>query len=562
MDDAKSIADEEWFFYFRISSSLWKEKIEKFKGQQIIVPIHWAFHQVDEYTFEFGENRKEANLAQIVSLAEEVNKKVIFYLPLTPAPFLPDGGIPDFLKNTLSLNKEGLLHTCLDHEGKVNKLYSFFDKHIYRGFSYFVKKLGEYVKNEKINSDFWGVISGHLNEGRFSSFLEDYSPSFHRSFGQYIEALRDHDKEYSLESVNEELVLINRFNYFIGDLYKKVAREGLGPNYEGHLELVLLGANTTDFIKRCSNSDLENNYIDELKESVYQGLVPCSILLGENSRSEVFGRQLNDLLLENYLPQKINPPLNEEDSCSFSLLSFFNLYKSPITEENIWVNNGLVGFLNQKYKWAYNYYFNEYNYPDFADDTKVNFLPGEIINGKIFGGILRSFMEGGKFIIEKNKLDEELAKKFELFVLENSIKVEKLKFFSEIQNITLGEGRILLFEGSIFKELAENQKSVFWEKIINTFHLKHVEFELPEEVDFFWTTRMISPSEIDFQEVRRLHLYNTGKGKQHFKVKLRNKTSLVKVASKYNAKVKTKAQSIEAELDPSGSIDMDFGIWP
>jgi hypothetical protein len=86
--------------------------------------------------------------------------------------------------------------------------------------------------------------------------------------------------------------------------------------------------------------------------------------------------------------------------------------------------------------------------------------------------------------------------------------------------------------------------------------------DLPEGVDYFWTTRMVSPSELNFMEVRRLHLYNVGKDKKNFKVKLRDKTSLIKITKEYNGKVKTKEQSFEAEIGPSGSLGMDFGIWP
>ncbi|RLA62888.1 MAG: hypothetical protein DRQ88_10160 [Epsilonproteobacteria bacterium] len=561
MDDAKCLVDEEWFFYFQVSASLWKEKLAKFKGSQIIVPINWAFHQVDEHTFDFGQNRKEANLSQLVTLAESENKKIIFYLPLTPAPFLANGGVPDYLKSILSLNKEGMAHTCLDHEGKVNKLYSFFDQHIYRGFSYFVRNLGDYVRREKINSDFWGVNLGSLVEGKFNSYLEDYSPLFHRSFGGYIEVLKEQDRDYAINTPEEERVLIDKFHFFILDLYKKVAREGLGANWEGDFKVNLLGGNTIDFIKRSFNTDQINNYVDEMKEGVFQGLLPSTILLGKDSKSEIFNQQLNDILTQNYLPQRLNPPLNDDRSYNFSILSFFNIYNSTLNQENRWLSNGLLGFLNQKYKWAYNYYFNEYSYPDFGDENKVNFLPGEIIDLKIFQNMLRSFMEGGKFIIEKDKLDEEFARRLELFILENSIKVERLKFFSEIQNITLGEGRILLFEGSIFKALAENQKRVFWEKITNTFHLRHLDIDLPEDIDFFWSTRHVSTGEIKYREVRRLHLYNTGENKKNFKIKLRNNVSLIKKSNEDNGKIKTKQHYFEVEIGPSGSVGVDFGIW-
>jgi len=102
---------------------------------------------------------------------------------------------------------------------------------------------------------------------------------------------------------------------------------------------------------------------------------------------------------------------------------------------------------------------------------------------------------------------------------------------------------------------------IFWDKIINTFHLKHLEIDLPRGIDFFWSTRMVSPNEIKFREIRRLHLYNTGSSKKSFKVKLKSNVSLVKIAEEYKGKVKVKEQSFEAEIGPIGSIGIDFGIW-
>ena len=169
---------ENWFFYWKTSASLWKSKLQEFPGTKIIIPLNWSFHTETGDQFDFDDHRPETNLKKLVEIASEVGKSVIFFLPVGPAPFLSNGGLPHFLARSLSLNSEEMAYGVIDAEGHLVKIYSFFDPRVFEAFDKFVKKLGQYFLVNKISSDIWGIRSGYFKEGQFQSFFENLKICF------------------------------------------------------------------------------------------------------------------------------------------------------------------------------------------------------------------------------------------------------------------------------------------------------------------------------------------------------------------------------------------------
>ena len=120
---------ENWFFYWKTSSSLWKSKLEDFSSRVVLCPINWSIHHKGQEDIDFLGNNPEANLKKLVSVIRELGKEAIFLLPLGPAPFLPNGGVPHVFSRFPSLNKENAIYGVADPEGRINKMYSFFDNH-------------------------------------------------------------------------------------------------------------------------------------------------------------------------------------------------------------------------------------------------------------------------------------------------------------------------------------------------------------------------------------------------------------------------------------------------
>ena len=94
---------ESWFFYWKTSPALWEEKVKSCVSRYLICPIFWGQHVTPEGHYDFGESVPECGLKKLVDIAKAYGKEVIFFLPLGPAPFLPNGGVPFLFRGTFLL---------------------------------------------------------------------------------------------------------------------------------------------------------------------------------------------------------------------------------------------------------------------------------------------------------------------------------------------------------------------------------------------------------------------------------------------------------------------------
>jgi hypothetical protein len=197
---------ENWFFYWKTSASLWKSKLQEFPGTKIIIPLNWSFHSETGDQFDFGDHRPETNLKKLVEIAHEVGKSVVFFLPITPAPFLPNGGLPHLLARGLALNNEQMAYGVIDADDHLIKIYSFFDPRVFEAFDKFVKKTGQYFLASNITADVWGIRSGFFKNGQYRSFLEDTSKTFEQAFARFLQKKKSEDEV--LSPIEEKQLII------------------------------------------------------------------------------------------------------------------------------------------------------------------------------------------------------------------------------------------------------------------------------------------------------------------------------------------------------------------
>jgi hypothetical protein len=152
-------------------------------------------------------------------------------------------------------------------------------------------------------------------------------------------------------------------------------------------------------------------------------------------------------------------------------------------------------------------------------------------------------------------------KKFETFFLENSLLVEKVNFKTQIQNIALGEGRLILVDGDQFGDLTPIEFEEFWKNIVETFSILHIPIQNVEGIDYYWRTRPSSVNELKFEEVRRLSLYNPTSYRKKIKMNLSKNFVVYKVLDEINVTVQTFPNELEIELSPEGSVIVDFGVF-
>jgi len=570
-DDDAVFPGENWFLYWKTSASLWRSKLESFPGVgKIIVPINWSFHSETGDKYDFAQTRPETDLKKLASLAEELGREVVFLLPLTPVPYLPNGGIPSLLARTISLDKKGVAYGILDSDGGINKIYSYFDPRVYQSFSKFTQTLGRYISEQGIACDIWGMQAGYFEEHQFTSYIEDRSRTFERAFSRFLAAKKEEEGEdfenSSIESPEEESLYKSEFIQTINELYVESASNDLSSNWEGVLKVGFLGGGELDLFSRMYENDSSKNYSLNVFNSIAQDIIPSSILLPQRKKMGVLGRQINELITTSYLQLKLRPSFyEEEDITSFAPLSFFELYSSSRGENELssWRELGVQDFLDERYRWC----FKEKDISSLLWDEssslseKITFVSGRDIDQTKFHTVLKLFMNGGKVIIDRSGMADKHVKRLEAFFLENSLQVEKINFHTMVHNAILGEGRLLIFEGDKLKEISSDKTFSFWEKLLSTFSIFHAQPQLVEGIEFAWRTRSSAANELNYEEVRRFSLYNPTSYKKKVKFSLPKNFVLMKVMDEINVKVQTGQHEVDVELLPEGSLSLDFGIF-
>lgn len=557
---------ENWFFYWKTSASLWRTKLQEFPGTRIIIPLNWSFHSETGDQFDFDEHRPETNLKKLVEIAKEVGKEVVFFLPVTPAPFLPNGGLPHLLARGLALNFEQMAYGIIDADDNLIKIYSFFDPRIFEAFERFVKKLGQYFATNNIAADLWGIRSGYFHEGQYKSFLEDSSKTFEQAFGRFLQGKKS---EQQTLSPLEEKQFAFEFNKNIQDLYTTLAREALGTNFEGTLDVAFLGASTSKFLKRLSGTISTVDYSSELYESLAKDIIPSSVLINHRLKKGVLTRELNDLVANSYLPARLaaNASYDYEDIAVFSPLSFFKVYEKIDGVSSMfqsWDQLRLWPYLHSNFGWSYKVISSDTlklheNKSPYQEH--VHLVHGHDVDRTLFNFILKTFMNGGRVILNRSGLSDEYAKRLETFFQENSLPIEKVNFKTQIQNITLGEGRLILIDGDQFGDLSDNDYAEFWKKLVETFSILHIPIQNVEGIDYYWRTRPSSANELKFEEIRRLSLYNPTSYRKKIKMNLSKNFVVYKVLDETNVIVQTFPNEVEIELSPEGSVIVDFGVF-
>jgi hypothetical protein len=558
---------EHWYFYWKTSASLWESKIAEYQGRRIIVPLNWSFHSETGDKYDFAYSRPETDLKKLVDLAHKYNKEVVFFLPLTPVPFLANGGIPSLLARNIAVNREGLAYSFLEGEDNLNKLYSFYDPRVFKAFSRYVRHLGQFFVEKGIGVGMYGIRGGALERGEFRSFIEDRSPIFLDSFQKFLMAKKEENRDLVISDPEVEETLIKEFQATIEQVYLEEARTQLSSNWEGEFDISFLGADSENFFQRINGQDNIQRYSSSILNSVSRGLLPSSVLLKNDIKKGILGRQLKEVVVNSFLEMQLRPDYYDENELGLLRpLTFFEAFEldtNPSVASPNWQELGLWEFIEDHYKWCYQYhptYIKEWSEEENCQN-KCYFFHGKDLDQKYFHNMLKIFMNGGYVFLNRTGLDNTFLKKLETFFLENSLEVETVNFHTIIHSITLGEGRLIIFEGDSLADNNLEQRITFWTKIFETLKIRHLPVDLEDGVELFWRSRGASFNELNYEEVRRLSLYNPTSYKRKVKVQILKNFALMKVLDEANVKVQSFQNGIDIELAPEGGVSLDIGVF-
>jgi len=468
----------------------------------------------------------------------------------------------------LALDTQGIGLAQLGNNDELFKMYSWYDPKVFKAFSRFSAAIGQYFYQSGINNDVYGMKCGYFYNGRFHSFLEDFSKEFHEAFSRYLDA-RLNDPENAFEkprTEEEELKLKHEFESLIMNLYQTSVEEGISANYDGTVKVNFLGSSSQDTVKRLMENLDVKKFSQEIFETISRKMIVSTALLPKFLKKGVFGHQLIELASEAYVDQMLDNTIEEDGYLGYSPLGFFELFENSFNasfRSDTWKRLKLLDFLYENYRFSFfmtedtDYSFGEEN----MNDSKIYFLHGAELDTHRYSEMLKMFMSGGQVILNKSGLPHEINQRLEMFLIENRLKVEKVNFGCDISNVQLDAGRLVLFEADQLADQPDKVKSDFWNKLISTFEILHLNIDVPSEIQVSWQTRNISTAELNFEEVRRVSFYNLSSYKKKIKVPHVKNFALVKIQDEKNVNVSNWSQETEVELLPDGHISMDFGVY-
>ena len=566
---------DNWFFYWKTSSALWRDKIAGYGSSKIVVPINWAFHTDNGEDFDFHHDKPETDLKKLEEIAREASKKLVFFVPISPAPFLVGGGLPHVLSRIPSISREGIQTVVPEANGRINKIYSFYDQRVFVAYRKFMRALGKFFSQNEMTSNLWAIECGFIQDEQFVSFFEDYSKAQHETFERFLaikkqatENNQNLEVTHTPSSLSEEELLQNEFVTDVKQLYIETIKEFFPINYEGLVKIAFLGSATDDLFFKMLDAERQNKYSKDILFCLTMNIIPSSILLPSNLKKGIIEKQFKDLVSSSYLSIILGDNMYDmSDETSFlPLTNFYLCHKNLMdySKRYFWEEIGLYKYLKENFNWAYKIN-DSYSQAAALDETylanKIYFYNGQDIYSTEYYHILKMFMNGGKIVVENSSLDKNILKRFEGFFIENSINMEMINTTTRISVGSLGEGRLVFFDGTLIKSLDEGKKINFWSEIIATFDLVNVKINSEQGVDYLWKTRTPMKNELKFEEVRRVYFYNPTSYKKRVKLNWAKNFALLKINEEINSKVQHEPNQSVIEFLPMGSVSIDFGVF-
>ena len=561
---------ENWFLYWRTSPSLWESKLREYQGTTpIFVPIYWGLHSEHPDQFDFGSLRPETDLKKLAGISQSVGKDIIFILPLVPSPFLPNGGVPSYIARNIVISDDGLGSSIVDNEARLNKLFSFYDPRVFQSFRKFTWNLGQYFTQSGLNVELYGADFGYLRNGIFNSYFTDKSVAFEQGFHRFLKQVEENEpQKYNKlkEDFTYEDELKKEYAKMIKDLYFQSAKESIPANWSGWLNFSFLGGAPDDIFARSSEMwEYHGDFFEPLFLILVNIIIPSSILLSSNMKKSILSWALEDVVSHNFLQSHLdNSMYDEELHTSFKPLVFFDLFLTHNNSTNFDLisKGGIKYFFDREYPWMYRLNYNEFKFTGEEEaEQKVYFFFGELLDKDSFNQLLKLFLHGGKIFLDINEMSEELKNKLEVFLTENGIDVERINYLTPILKAQIGDGTLVAYNNQKLSETQTMKKVGFWQTMIKYLNLKHLNLQVDEGVYYFWRNRVSNTYELDYEEIRRVSLYNptSYKKKGHF-VSSKN-FAFLKTVDEANVNIKSTPIGIDIELLPGGSVSLDFGFF-
>lgn len=459
---------------------------------------------------------------------------------------------------TLSISSDGVHLAILDQEEKLNKMYSYFEPKVFQSFVEFLSAFGNFLASNKIKSPLWGTNFNYQEGERNISYLADSSIAFEQSFSRYLK--QNFKEGVDLGGPKEEANLKSKFTLQVQDLFKSTAETALAPFWIGLQQVTVLGGAPGETIERAlQDGKSQLNFVNDILDHYTHDRWISSALLKKSEKGELLPKVLSEHFgtqeVERRYLYKIHGAELSQEWKSFGLVDIFEDGGASFKK------TGLISFLDENFRWMYSIQ-KELNFTNewiVENQHKVKFFHGANLDRTGFSQMMKLFMMGQKVVLDLTGLPPELDRRLQIFMLENSLKVQTVNFVTTINLSELGDGRFITYEGSRLQTEETTRK--FWSHLFRYFNLNHVDINLGTDVFSLWRIRATSPTELNYLDVRRVNFYNPTSYKKQVTIHTKGGFAFLKMIDPSKATAKSVSHGVEVELLPHGRIALDFGHY-
>lgn len=199
--------------------------------------------------------------------------------------------------------------------------------------------------------------------------------------------------------------------------------------------------------------------------------------------------------------------------------------------------------------------------PDWIDEKQdsIKIFHSKNLDKIKFTQILKFFLMGQKIIFDLSLLTDELRSKLEVFLVENKLKIQQINFVSNISVCELGEGILILYDGSKFEK---ERRLHFWDKLFDILNITQIKLNSTESLVGIWRIRAAGDFDLNYIDIRRLNLYNPTSYKKSLIIPNQNGFAFLKIIDPSAATAKSGTNGIDVEILPNGKIGLDFlPLW-
>ena len=391
----------------------------------------------------------------------------------------------------------------------------------------------------------------------FQSFFKDHSRAYEQGLNRYLKA---QGKEVATEK--------DRFDYLnnIRDLYKQCIEENLSPYIKGFCRISYIGSGQEDFFNRLNQEDSLLSYAKDLLEAMSLNVLPSSICLPKHIKQSLVGDMFSQLVNLGFYQHILVDHESTVEEFHFKPMRFFEVYDlcEPQNKDAAhWADLGLWDYLQDNFNWCFSDMGDsEYQWIESEEHLRrIYFFHAMELNQSRFSNLLKTFLSGGNVVLNRSGMSPEFLRRLETFIIENSLNVEKVNLYTSILNVTLGEGRMVIFEGDKLADAKDQEAYDFWQRLIHTFHISYLPLKLPEGVEALWKVKPSAQGELSFQEVRRLFLYNLTSYKKKMSFHFPSNFKLSKIIDQSKVSFSNNSNIAEVEFQSYGSISLEFGVF-